>query len=119
MNAQHIKTVPGRKTDVKDCEWICRLVEYGLVRPSFVPPCDIRQLRDLTRYRTETTRDRVRDVNRLAMFLEDAGIKLGSVIGDMTGRFARAMLDALVAGGRDPQALADLALGVCRARCPC
>ncbi|WP_406723394.1 transposase [Streptomyces sp. GD-15H] len=61
LNAQHIKTVPGRKTDVKDCEWVCRLVEYGLVRPSFVPPRDIRQLRDLARYRTETTRDRVRD----------------------------------------------------------
>jgi transposase len=67
LNAQHIKTVPGRKTDVKDCQWICRLVEHGLVRPSFVPPRDIRQLRDLTRYRTETVRDRARDVNRLAM----------------------------------------------------
>lgn len=118
LNAQHIKTVPGRKTDVKDCEWICRLVEYGLVRPSFVPPRDIRQLRDLTRYRTETTRDRVRDVNRLAMFLEDAGIKLSSVVSDITGRSARAMLDALVAGERNPQVLADLALGSLQGKVP-
>lgn len=118
LNAQHIKTVPGRKTDVKDCQWICRLVEHGLVRPSFVPPRDIRQLRDLTRYRTETTRDRVRDVNRLAMFLEDAGIKLSSVVSDITGRSARAMLNALVAGERDPRVLADLALGSLQGKVP-
>ena len=79
--------------------------------PSFVPPCDIRQLRDLTRYRTETVRDRARDVNRLAMFLEDAGIKLSAVVSDITGRSARNMLDALVAGERDPQVLAGMALG--------
>jgi transposase len=118
LNAQHIKTVPGRKTDVKDCQWICRLVEYGLVRPSFVPPRDIRQLRDLTRYRTETVRDRARDVNRLAMFLEDAGIKLSSVVSDITGRSARAMLDALVAGERDPRVLAGLALGSLQGKVP-
>jgi transposase len=118
LNAQHIKTVPGRKTDVKDCEWICRLVEHGLVRPSFVPPRDIRQLRDLTRYRTETTRDRAREVNRLAMFLEDAGIKLSSVVSDITGRSARAMLNALVAGERDPQILANLALGSLQGKVP-
>lgn len=118
LNAQHIKTVPGRKTDVKDCEWICRLVEHGLVRPSFVPPRDIRQLRDLTRYRSETVRDRVRDVNRLAMFLEDAGIKLSSVVSNITGKSARAMLDALVAGERDPQRLANLALGSLQGKVP-
>ncbi|MEV6945523.1 IS110 family transposase [Streptomyces sp. NPDC051172] len=118
LNAQHIKTVPGRKTDVKDCQWICRLVEHGLVRPSFVPPRDIRQLRDLTRYRTETVRDRARDVNRLAMFLEDAGIKLSSVVSDITGRSARAMLDALVAGERDPRMLANLALGSLQGKVP-
>ena len=118
LNAQLIKTVPGRKTDVKDCEWICRLVEYGLVRPSFVPPRDIRQLRDLTRYRTETTRDRTRDVNRLSMFLEDTGIKLSSVVSDITGRSARAMLDALVAGERDPLVLANLALGSLQGKVP-
>ncbi len=118
LNAQHIKTVPGRKTDVKDCEWICRLVEHGLVQPSFVPPRDIRQLRDLTRYRTETTRDRVRDINRLSMFLEDAGIKLSSVVTDITGRSARAMLDALVNGERDPRILADVALGSLQGKVP-
>lgn len=116
LNAQHIKTVPGRKTDVKDCQWICQLVEHGLVRPSFVPPRDIRQLRDLTRYRTETVRDRARDVTRLAMFLEDTGIKLSVVVSDITGRSARAMLDALVAGERDPQVLAGLALGKLRGK---
>jgi transposase len=118
LNAQHIKTVPGRKTDVKDCQWICQLVAHGLVRPSFVPPRDIRQLRDLTRYRTETVRDRIRDVNRLAMFLEDAGIKLSAVVSDITGKSARRMLDALVAGERDPQVLADLALGSLRGKVP-
>lgn len=118
LNARHIKTVPGRKTDVKDCQWICKLVEHGLVRPSFVPPRDIRQLRDLTRYRTETVRDRTRDVNRLAMFLEDTGIKLSSVVTDITGRSARAMLDALVAGERDPQVLASLALGSLQGKVP-
>ncbi|MEU5324078.1 IS110 family transposase [Streptomyces sp. NPDC021056] len=118
LNARHIKTVPGRKTDVKDCQWICKLVEHGLVRPSFVPPRDIRQLRDLTRYRTETVRDRARDVNRLAMFLEDTGIKLSSVVTDITGRSARAMLDALVAGERDPQVLASLALGSLQGKVP-
>lgn len=118
LNARHIKTVPGRKTDVKDCQWICKLVEHGLVRPSFVPPRDIRQLRDLTRYRTETVRDRARDVNRLAMLLEDTGIKLSSVVTDITGRSARAMLDALVAGERDAQVLASLALGSLQSKVP-
>ncbi|MFF0043379.1 IS110 family transposase [Streptomyces mirabilis] len=118
LNARHIKTVPGRKTDVKDCQWICKLVEHGLVRPSFVPPRDIRQLRDLTRYRTETVRDRAREVNRLAMFLEDTGIKLSSVVTDITGRSARAMLDALVAGERDPQVLASFALGSLQGKTP-
>jgi transposase len=118
LNAQHIKTVPGRKTDVKDCQWICQLVTHGLVRPSFVPPRDIRQLRDLTRYRTETVRDRVRDVNRLSMFLEDAGIKLSAVVSDITGKSARRMLDALVVGERDPRVLADLALGSLQGKVP-
>ncbi|MFE9601310.1 IS110 family transposase [Streptomyces hokutonensis] len=103
---------------MKDCQWICKLVEHGLVRPSFVPPRDIRQLRDLTRYRTETVRDRAREVNRLTMFLEDTGIKLSSVVTDITGRSARAMLDALVAGERDPQVLASLALGSLQGKTP-
>lgn len=109
LNAQHMKAVPGRKTDVKDSQWICRLVEHGLVRPSFVPPREIRQLRDLTRYRTETVRDRARDINRLNMFLEDAGIKLSTVVSDITGTSARRMLDALIAGERDPEVLSELA----------
>jgi transposase len=118
LNAQHMKAVPGRKTDVKDSQWICDLVAHGLVRPSFVPPREIRQLRDLTRYRTETVRDRARDVNRLNMFLEDAGIKLSAVISDITGKSGRAMLDALVAGERDPEVLSDLALGAMRGKVP-
>ena len=116
LNAQHVKTIRGRKTDVLDSQWICQLVEHGLVRPSFVPPRPIRQLRDLTRYRTETARDRAREVNRLITFLEDAGIKLSAVVSDITGKSARAMLDALVAGERDPGVLADLALGPMRSK---
>ncbi|MFJ8312944.1 MULTISPECIES: hypothetical protein [unclassified Streptomyces] len=83
-----------------------------------MPPRDSRQLRDLTRYRTETVRDRTRDVNRLAMFLEDAGFKLSFVVSDITGRSARAMLDALVAGERDPRVLAGLALGSLQGKVP-
>ncbi|MGY3678378.1 transposase [Streptomyces sp. TE33382] len=118
LNAQHMKAVPGRKTDVKDSQWICRLVEHGLVRPSFVPPREIRQLRDLTRYRTETVRDRARDINRLNMFLEDAGIKLSTVVSDITGTSARRMLDALIAGERDPEVLSELAIGAMRGKTP-
>jgi transposase len=76
LNARHMKAVPGRKTDVKDAEWIAELVEHGLVRPSFVPPEPIRQLRNLTRYRTEIVRERTREIQRLEKFLEDAGVKL-------------------------------------------
>jgi transposase len=110
LNARHLHNVPGRKSDVIDSEWICRMVQHGLVRPSFVPPLPIRQLRDLTRYRTEVVRERVRDIGRLEKLLEDAGIKLSAVVADLLGKSARAMLDALVAGERDPQVLADMAL---------
>ncbi|MDW5326740.1 IS110 family transposase [Plantactinospora sp. KLBMP9567] len=110
LNARHLHNVPGRKTDVIDAEWICRMVQHGLVRPSFVPPAPIRQLRDLTRYRTEVVRERVRDIARLEKLLEDAGIKLSAVVADLLGKSARAMLDALIAGQRDPQVLADMAL---------
>jgi transposase len=75
LNARHMKAVPGRKTDVKDAEWIAELVEHGLVRPSFVPPKPIRQLRDLTRYRTEIVHERTREIQRLEKLLEDAGVK--------------------------------------------
>jgi transposase len=110
LNARHLHNVPGRKTDVIDAEWICRMVQHGLVRPSFVPPAPIRQLRDLTRYRTEVVRERVRDIARSEKLLEDAGIKLSAVAADLLGKSARAMLEAMVAGQRDPQVLADMAL---------
>lgn len=118
LNARHIKAVPGRKTDVKDTEWLCDLVEHGLVRPSFVPPQPVRQLRDLTRYRTDIVRERTREVQRPEKFLEDAGIKLSSVVTDLTGKSARAMLEALVSGERDPGVLSELALGPMRGKVP-
>jgi transposase len=111
LNAQHLKKVPGRKTDVTDSEWIAELVAHGLVRPSLVPPRPIRRLRDLTRYRTALTQDRTREVQRLQNTLEDAGIKLDAMVSDITGTSARRMLAALIAGERDPQTLAELALG--------
>ncbi|MGW2524549.1 IS110 family transposase, partial [Streptomyces sp. NPDC001617] len=114
LNARHMKAVPGRKTDVKDAEWIARLVEHGLVRPSFVPPEPIRQLRDLTRYRTEVIRERTREAQRLEKLLEDAGIKLSVAVANILGVSGRAMLEALIAGERDPRVLADLAKGSMR-----
>ena len=118
LNARHMKAVPGRKTDVKDAQWIAELVEHGLVRPSFVPPQPIRQLRDLTRYRTEVIRERTREVQRLEKLLEDAGIKLSVVVSDLQGRSARAMLAALIAGERDPMVLAEMALASMRRKRP-
>ena len=111
LNAQHLRNVPGRKTDVADSAWICQLVEHGLVRPSFVPPKPIRALRDLTRYRKSQIEDRTREVQRLDKVLQDAGIKLTSVASKTLGASARAMLDQLIAGNHDPKALADLARG--------
>ncbi|MFF4410863.1 IS110 family transposase [Streptomyces sp. NPDC001404] len=116
LNARHMKAVPGRKTDVKDAEWIAELVEHGLVRPSFVPPEPIRQLRDLTRYRTEVVRERTREAQRLEKLLEDAGIKLSSVVSDILGVSGRAMLEALIRGERDPQVLAEMARGSMRGK---
>jgi transposase len=118
LNAQHLKNVPGRKTDVADSVWICRLVEHGLVRPSFVPPKPIRELRDLTRYRKALLAERTREAQRLHKVLEDAGIKLASVASDPLGVSGRAMLEALVAGTHDPQVLAELARGRLRAKLP-
>jgi transposase len=118
INAQHIKNVPGRKTDVKDAEWICQLVEHGLVRPSFVPPRGIRELRDLTRYRKALINERTREIQRLEKVLQDAGIKLSSVASQILGASGRAMLDALLAGSTDPETLADLAKGRLRAKIP-
>lgn len=109
VNAQHAKNLPGRKTDVPDGAWLVQLGAHGLVRGSFVPPAPIRQLRDLTRARTSITRERAREIQRLEKLLEDAGIRLSSVASDITGVSGRAMLEALIAGQRDPSMLADLA----------
>ena len=118
VNPQHIKVVPGRKSDVSDAAWIAQLVEHGLVRPSFVPPPPIRRLRDLTRFRASLVHDRTRQVQRLHNVLEDAGIKLSLVATDILGVSGRAMLTALIAGQRDPEHLADLALGKFRKKHP-
>jgi transposase len=118
LNAQHLRTVPGRKTDVADSAWICQLVEHGLVRPSFVPPTPIRELRDLTRYRKAQIEERSREVQRLDKVLQDAGIKLSSVASETLGVSARRMLEALVAGTHDPDVLAELARGRLRAKLP-
>jgi transposase len=109
INAEHIKAVPGRKTDVKDAEWIAELVRHGLVRASFIPERDQRDLRELTRYRTALTQDRSRAVNRLQKTLEGANIKLASVLSDITGVSGQRILDALLAGEDDPEVMADLA----------
>jgi transposase len=116
VNAQHIKAVPGRKTDVKDAEWIAELLRHGLLRGSFIPSKPQRQLRELTRHRTTLVQDRARVINRLQAVLEDANIKLAAVVTDIRGVSARAMLEALIAGQRDVEALADLARGRLRAK---
>jgi transposase len=108
-NAQHVKNLPGRKTDVADAAWLCQLLECGLLRGSFIPPKPIAQLRDLTRYRKKLIEERTRETQRVQKLLEDAGIKLDSVVSDVLGKSARAMLEALIAGERDVFVLADLA----------
>jgi transposase len=118
VNAQHIKHVPGRKTDVIDAAWIAQLLAHGLLRASFVPPPPIRDLRDLTRYRKVLTDERNREVNRIHKLLEDAGVKLATVATDIMGVSGRAMMRALVEGEADPAALADLAKGKLRAKLP-
>jgi transposase len=109
VNAAHVKGLPGRKTDVSDAAWLCQLGECGLLTGSFVPPQPIRQLRDLTRYRSTLAAERVREANRLEKDLEDAGIKLSTVASDILGVSGRAMLEALIAGERDPRVLAEMA----------
>ncbi len=118
LNAAHMKAVPGRKTDVKDAEWIAQLLEHGLLRSSFVPPPEIRQLRNLTRYRLQVMGDRTRDAGRLEKLLEDASIKLSVVASNITGTSARDMLGALVAGERDPAVMADFARNRMRRKLP-
>jgi transposase len=111
VNAQHIKTVPGRKTDIKDSEWIAELLRHGLLRASFVPPLGQRELRDLTRARSTFVRTRATLVNRVHKVLEGANIKLGSVASDVMGVSGRAMLAALVEGQSSPLEMAELARG--------
>ncbi len=118
LNAQHLRNVPGRKTDVMDAEWICQLVEHGLVRASFVPPREIRELRDLTRYRKAQIEERTREVQRLEKTLQDAGVKLSSVASKVLGVSGRLMLDALISGTHDPEVLAELAKGQLRKKLP-
>jgi transposase len=116
VNAQHIKTVPGRKTDVKDAEWIADLLRHGLLKASFIPPLPQRDLRDLTRQRTNLVQDRARVVNQLQKVLEWANIKLASVASDIMGVSARRMLAEIVGGEVDQGVLADLATGKLRAK---
>lgn len=110
VNPAHFKNLPGRKTDVADSEWLCQLLECGLLRGSFIPPADIARLRDLTRYRTKIVQERVRETQRIQKVLEDAGIKLDSVATDVLGVSCRRMIEALISGERDPEVLAEMAL---------
>lgn len=116
VNAAHMKNVPGRKTDVKDCAWLAQLLEHGLLRASFVPPPPIRELRDLTRYRKSLIQERSREVNRLHKLLEDAGVKLSCVASDILGVSGRRMLEALIGGTTDAKMLAELAKGRLRVK---
>lgn len=118
VNAEHIKRVPGRKTDVTDCEWIADLLAHGLVKGSFIPPQPIRELRELTRYRKSLIDERVREVNRLHKLLQGANLKLSSVASDVMGMSGRRMLEALLEGNTDPEVLADLAKGKLRKKLP-
>ena len=113
-NAQHIKNVPGRKTDVNDATWIADLLAHGLIRSSFVPPTPIQELRDLTRTRKQLVREISQHSLRIQKTLEDANLKLGSVLSDVLGKSGRAILAALIAGQTDPEKLADLAQGSAR-----
>jgi len=116
VNAKHIKFVPGRKTDVKDAQWIAELLQHGLLKGSFIPEAPQRDLRELVRYRTHLLQERTREVNRVHKVLEDANLKLGSVATDIMGVSGRAMLAAVIAGKDDPAALADLAKGRMRTK---
>ncbi|MCE3556537.1 IS110 family transposase [Pseudonocardia sp. RS11V-5] len=118
INAEHLRNVPGRKTDVADSVWISQLLEHGLVSPSFVPPRQIRLLRDLTRHGRRLTEERTRTIQRLEKVLQDAGIKLTSVASTILGKTGRAILAALLAGEEDPTVLADLAKGRLRPKIP-
>jgi len=114
VNPQHMKAVPGRKTDVADSRWLADLLRHGLLRASFIPPATIRQLRELTRYRKALVQERTQEVNRLQKVLESANIKLAGVASDILGASGRDMLRALADGEDNPAVVADLARGVLR-----
>jgi transposase len=116
VNAAHIKAIKGRKTDVRDAEWIADLLQHGLLKASFIPTTDQRELRKLTRYRTCLVQERTRAVNRLQKTLEDTNLKLGDVVSDIMGKSARTILEALLSGQTDPVVLADLARGRLKAK---
>lgn len=118
VNPRELKQVPGRKSDVKDCQWIAQLLQYGLLRSSFVPPCPQRELRDLTRHRAQLQGERTRIANRIHKLLADANLKLSNVATDILGVSGRAMLEQLAAGQQDPQQLAQLAVGKLRKKIP-
>lgn len=118
VNAQHMKAVPGRKTDVKDSQWLADLLRHGLLSASFIPPAPIRQLRDLTRYRKTLVQERAQEINRLQKVLETANIKLAAVATDVLGKSGRDMLTCLIRGEQDAEALAELARGRLRAKLP-
>jgi transposase len=118
VNAQHIKAVPGRKTDIKDCQWIAELLQHGLVRGSFVLPTPIRQLRDLARMRASLRQDHTAVANRRQKILEDANIKLASVASEWLGVSGRAILAQLLAGEEDASKLAELSRGRLRSKLP-
>jgi transposase len=111
VNAQHIKAVPGRKTDIKDAEWIADLLQHGLLKASFIPSSPQRELRDLTRYRVRLTEEKAREVNRVQKTLEDTNLKLGDVVSDIMGKASRLILQAIADGETDPRRLAALAVG--------
>jgi transposase len=118
VNAQHVKNVPGRKTDIKDAEWIAELLSYGLLRGSFIPSSEIRELRELTRYRTTLIQERADQCNRIQKLLEGCNIKLASVATDILGVSGWEMLTALAEGEVDPDRLAKMARGRLRAKIP-
>lgn len=118
VNAQHVKAIPGKKTDRRDSVWLAELLQHGLLKSSFVPPVPIRELRDLTRYRVTLCQECNRIANRIQKVLEDANVKLASVATDPLGASGRAMLKALIAGDTDPARLADLARGRLRQKIP-
>jgi transposase len=117
-NAQHVQNVPGRKTDLSDAEWLADVVAHGMVRASFVPPPLIRELRDLTRYRKRQVDGRAAEIQRLEKVLQDAGIKLSSVASEVLSTSGRHMIEALIAGQKDPATLAQMAIGRMRNKLP-